>query len=106
MNDCIFCKIVSHTVPARIIAEDEWCLAIVPLDIEVDDHLVVLPKSHYLGMLDIPKEDSASNTRIYAKGLFGIKRTSWLYRLQYIACNRRGCATIYAPFPCTYPAQT
>ncbi len=54
--NCIFCKIVDGSAPAHIVEENRDCMAIVPLDVEVDGHLLVLPKQHYGGIEDIPSD--------------------------------------------------
>lgn len=54
--NCIFCEIADGRAPAYIVEEADDCIAIVPLDIQVDGHLLVLPKKHYNGIVDVPSE--------------------------------------------------
>ena len=53
---CVFCEVVSGKENATIIAEDQSCLAIVPKDVEVDNHLLILSKSHAESLLDVSPE--------------------------------------------------
>lgn len=57
--NCVFCEIADGRAPAHIVEETDDCIAIVPLDIQVDGHLLVLPKRHYNGILDIPSDTLA-----------------------------------------------
>lgn len=54
--NCVFCEIAGGRALAHIVEETDDCIAIVPLDIQVDGHLLVLPKKHYNGIVDIPSE--------------------------------------------------
>lgn len=54
--NCIFCEISDGKAPAQIFAENKDCIAIVPLNVEVDGHLLVLPKVHFEGIIDIPTD--------------------------------------------------
>lgn len=44
MSDCIFCKIVNHEAPARIVYEDELVMAILDNDPISAGHTLILPK--------------------------------------------------------------
>jgi histidine triad (HIT) family protein len=51
---CSFCDIVAGKNPANIVFESEHCLAFTPLEMEVDGHLLVIPKQHASHLLDAP----------------------------------------------------
>jgi len=44
--DCIFCRIVSGTIPATKVYEDELCLAFRDLHPVAPTHVLVIPKEH------------------------------------------------------------
>ena len=46
MDNCVFCKIIRKELPADIVYEDENTICIIPLDMEVVGHLLVIPKQH------------------------------------------------------------
>ena len=57
--DCIFCKISNKEIPARIITDTKNSIAFLdafPLSV---GHTLVIPKSHYEKIQDMPNEVSA-----------------------------------------------
>ena len=56
MNDCIFCKIIKGELPSKTIYEDDLIKVIMNINPSTDGHLLVLPKEHYINIMDI-KED-------------------------------------------------
>jgi histidine triad (HIT) family protein len=56
MDDCIFCKIVKGEIPAYKVYEDEKVYAFLDINPLSKGHTLVLPKEHYVNVLDTPKE--------------------------------------------------
>lgn len=56
MSDCIFCKIINHEIPGKIVYEDDVCLAFLDLSQTTDGHTLVIPKKHYDHILDVDEE--------------------------------------------------
>ncbi len=56
MSDCIFCKIINHEIPGKIVYEDDICLAFLDLSQATDGHTLVIPKKHYDNILDVDSE--------------------------------------------------
>jgi len=54
MTDCIFCKIINHEIPATILYEDEMALVIMDIGPIVEGHALVLPKTHFEQLTDLP----------------------------------------------------
>jgi histidine triad (HIT) family protein len=54
MDDCIFCKIVAGTIPARNVYEDEHHLAFLDISPCNIGHVQVIPKQHYRWVWDHP----------------------------------------------------
>lgn len=52
-DDCIFCKIVSGSVPATRIFEDDRAIAFMDISPLNKGHLLVLPKEHFENIFDI-----------------------------------------------------
>lgn len=44
--DCVFCAIVRHEAPAKIIREWDAAIAFIPLDPVVNGHVLVVPRRH------------------------------------------------------------
>ncbi|MEK6675918.1 MAG: HIT family protein [Planctomycetota bacterium] len=53
---CIFCRIVSREIPAAIVFEDDATLAFLDVHPVADGHLLIIPKSHYLRLIDLPAD--------------------------------------------------
>jgi histidine triad (HIT) family protein len=52
MFGCIFCQIASHEKPAKILYEDEQCLAIQDLHPRAPVHLLLIPRKHVTSLND------------------------------------------------------
>jgi len=50
--ECIFCKIVRKEIPAKIIHEDENCIAFLDINPRCKGMSIVIPKKHYLNFDD------------------------------------------------------
>jgi histidine triad (HIT) family protein len=56
MKNCKFCQIVNRKMPAQIIYENENVICLLPKEIEVYGHTLVIPKKHYVDLYDIPTD--------------------------------------------------
>jgi histidine triad (HIT) family protein len=45
-TDCLFCKIVAGTIPAKRVHEDDRTLAFADINPQAPTHLLILPKEH------------------------------------------------------------
>lgn len=59
MEDCIFCGIVNHTIPAKIVFEDEMVTAFEDLNPQAPVHLLVIPRKHLSSLNDAAAGDEA-----------------------------------------------
>ncbi len=57
MSDCIFCKIVKGEVPANKVYEDENSFAFLDINPTTKGHCLVIPKKHYVTIMEMSKED-------------------------------------------------
>ena len=55
-KDCVFCKIVKGEIPAEIVLEGNSFIAFKDAHPKVDGHTLVIPKRHYVTLLDIPNK--------------------------------------------------
>lgn len=53
--DCIFCKIVKGEIPSYKVFEDGQTLAILDINPVNKGHTLVLPREHYVNILDVPE---------------------------------------------------
>jgi len=54
-ENCIFCKIAAGKIPCRKLFEDEYSLAFLDIEPASKGHALIIPKSHYPTLLDIPE---------------------------------------------------
>lgn len=64
MSDCIFCRIVSGAQSAHVVFEDEKVLGFLDYKPIRTGHTLIITKSHYETILDIPDEELAYVIRI------------------------------------------
>ena len=55
MSDCVFCSIVAKDSPAYRLYEDEHSLAFLDIEPATRGHTLVIPKTHYETLTDMPK---------------------------------------------------
>lgn len=56
-GDCIFCRIVSKEIGAKIIYEDEHVIAFEDINPQAPVHFLIISKKHIPTVLDISEED-------------------------------------------------
>jgi histidine triad (HIT) family protein len=54
--DCIFCKIISKEIPAKILYEDDDTISFLDAFPVAKGHTLVIPKQHYAKIQDLPSE--------------------------------------------------
>ena len=57
MSDCLFCKIVQKTIPAKIVHEDERILAFDDINPQAPVHTLIIPKRHVSAVQDCRDQD-------------------------------------------------
>lgn len=68
MENCIFCKIISHQVSSYVIDENEYAVAILAKEIECFWHTLIIPKKHFENIFDVDDE-YAKNFMVFTKNL-------------------------------------
>jgi histidine triad (HIT) family protein len=95
--DCIFCKIARKEIPGKIAFENERVVAFHDLFPAAPTHILIIPKTHYSTLNDVPASDSAvlgelvSTASALAKEL-GIADSG--YRV-VMNCNPDGGQSVY-----------
>src|SRR3989338_6661310 len=59
MNSCVFCKILRGEIPGEIVSSSEHFVALKDAHPVVPGHILVIPKKHYVTLLDLPTTDAA-----------------------------------------------
>jgi len=57
MSDCLFCKIVDKSIPAKIVYEDDQTLAFDDINPHAPVHALVIPKKHVASVQDCGVQD-------------------------------------------------
>ncbi|GEM_PF-156315 len=55
-QNCIFCKIASKEIPAKIVHEDENTMCILDINPASEGHILVYPKKHYMILPHMPDD--------------------------------------------------
>ncbi|HEY2743316.1 MAG TPA: histidine triad nucleotide-binding protein [Polyangia bacterium] len=59
MSDCIFCKIVDGTIPAKIVTQDDRAVAFRDSNPQAPTHVLVIPKKHIASLNELDDADAA-----------------------------------------------
>ncbi len=57
MENCIFCKILKGEIPSYKIYEDDYAYAFLDISRDTYGHTLVIPKQHYVNVLDCDADD-------------------------------------------------
>jgi len=57
-ENCVFCKIASGKIPARIVMQNERAVALLDAFPLAPGHTLVIPKSHYAKIQDMEEQDA------------------------------------------------
>lgn len=77
MENCIFCKIIAKEIQSYTVYEDEDVLAIIPKDVEVYGHTLVIPKKHYVNLYDVDEVTLDKLISVVKKLTLQYKETIW-----------------------------
>jgi len=58
VSDCVFCRIVSGEIPARIVHSDDEAIAFADLSPKAPTHLLVIPRRHLPSLAASGPEDA------------------------------------------------
>jgi histidine triad (HIT) family protein len=59
MVGCLFCQVAAHEKPAKIIYEDEQCIAFQDINPKAPVHLLVIPRKHITSLNDDLENEKA-----------------------------------------------
>lgn len=97
MQDCIFCKIAKHELPATIHYEDDQVIAFNDIDPKAPHHLLVIPKRHITTLNDLEAGDEALVGRLQVTAAKLAKELGFAeagYRV-VMNCNEDGGQTVW-----------
>ncbi|TVP71843.1 MAG: HIT family protein [Rhodobacteraceae bacterium] len=82
VEDCLFCKIASGTLPAHIVHEDDEIMAFLDLHPIRKGHALIIPKAHYTWFEDLP---APLATRITSCAQALARSMKRLYKVERVA---------------------
>ncbi len=65
MNDCIFCRIIQGTAPARIVYQDDEVTAFHDIHPRAPIHILIVPNKHIPGVNQVAPEDVPMLGRLF-----------------------------------------
>lgn len=89
MKDCIFCKIVRQEAPSARVMESEKAYAFLDIKPMNQYHTLVIPKSHYENIFDVPEEDLKAVMVLLKKVVLLYKEKLGLENIQIISNSGR-----------------
>lgn len=66
-NNCIFCKIANGEIPSKTLYEDEEFRVILDLAPATKGHALILPKSHFKNLYELPEETAGKVMKLAKK---------------------------------------
>jgi len=58
MTDCIFCKIATEDIPAKIVYQDEQILAFEDINPQAPVHILLIPRRHFASLNEMSEENT------------------------------------------------
>lgn len=74
MKDCIFCKILAGEIPSTTVYEDEDFKAILDVSPAARGHVIILSKSHFENLLELPDEVASKVLPVAKKIALAVKK--------------------------------
>ena len=69
-NDCLFCKIINNDLPSSTGYEDNLIKIIMNINPNTNGHLLILPKKHYVNILDIDEEIITHSLKVVREKIY------------------------------------
>jgi len=57
MSDCLFCKIVDGSIPAKVVYKDDRLVAFQDINPQAPLHVVIVPRRHVATLNDLAQSD-------------------------------------------------
>jgi histidine triad (HIT) family protein len=97
MPDCLFCKIVRETIPAKKVHDDELCIGFHDINPQAPTHVLFVPKRHIATTNELTPEDRELVGHLTLAAAKYARAQSFAdagYRL-VVNCNRDAGQTVF-----------
>jgi histidine triad (HIT) family protein len=68
MSDCLFCKIAEKKIPAKIVYEDDTCVAFDDINPQAPTHTLVIPRKHIASIAELTEADAGLLSHLMLTG--------------------------------------
>jgi histidine triad (HIT) family protein len=68
-EDCLFCKIVRGEIPAKLVYEDDDCIAFRDIDPKAPVHVLIVPRAHVASLNDATDATLVGRLGVVAAGI-------------------------------------
>lgn len=75
-KECIFCRIIKKEIPAKLVDETDNFIAILDVNPKAEGHTLIISKSHYATLLDIPSNLAGEMLKLIKKIAQNLKPSS------------------------------
>jgi histidine triad (HIT) family protein len=58
-DDCLFCKIIDHKIPAKLVHEDDRAIAFRDINPQAPTHILIVPRRHIPTLNHLADDDAA-----------------------------------------------
>jgi histidine triad (HIT) family protein len=65
-SDCLFCRIVRREIPAKIVAEDDHCVAFRDINPQAPTHVLIVPREHVASLNEVTQGDLVARMHLLA----------------------------------------
>jgi len=66
-TDCLFCRIASREIPAKIVHEDDEFVAFEDINPQAPTHILVIPRKHVASLDELAPEDAGIAGRLLVR---------------------------------------
>lgn len=92
--DCVFCQIIRKETPASVVYEDEQVTAFMsnhPVNI---GHTLVVPKTHYTDIYQIPDDEAAYLFKIAKRMAEAVKKATGIRAIRIVENNGKDAGQV------------
>ena len=96
-QDCIFCKIISGEIPAKLVGESTHSIAFNDIAPKQPIHVLVVPREHHANVAELATEDPAALVDLVQLGSrIAAELSSGSFRLQFNTGEEAGQTVFHA----------
>lgn len=70
-SECLFCRIVRGEIPAKIVAEDDHCVAFRDINPQAPTHVLIIPRGHVASLNDVTDASLVGRMHMLAARIAG-----------------------------------